>query len=78
MHTNHHNDTLEIKDFTVQHWVEDELIVYEDVIAIHNPSGNVEFLWNSCYFSCLQQWPQVGISALCIGHPLVPRLHMAP
>jgi hypothetical protein len=32
---------VEIKEFAVQHWVEDERIVYEDVITTHNPSDSL-------------------------------------
>ena len=32
---------VEIKEFAVQHWVEDEQIVYEDVITTHNPSDSL-------------------------------------
>jgi hypothetical protein len=32
---------VEIKEFAVQQWVEDERIVYEDVITTHNPSDSL-------------------------------------
>jgi hypothetical protein len=32
---------VEIKEFAVQRWVEDERIVYEDVITTHNPSDSL-------------------------------------
>jgi hypothetical protein len=65
-HTRH----VEIKEFTVQHWVEDELVVYEDVITTHNASdslskatGHIKF-WEHFDVLMGRRLPQYASSTL--------------
>jgi hypothetical protein len=61
---------VEIKEFAVQHWVEDERVVYEDVITTHNPSdslskatGRIKF-WEHFDVLMGRRLPQYASNAL--------------
>ena len=47
---------VEIKEFAAQHWVEDEQIVYKDVITTHNPSDSL-----SKATSCIKFWEHYDV-----------------
>jgi hypothetical protein len=61
---------VEIKEFAVQHWVEDERIIYEDVITTHNPSDSLSKALGTFRYthgSCILQYATSALKSFHAG-----------